>query len=46
MATNEHTGDELKSKPLSEQGKSNWDVIFGDKNAKPVYDNEKEENDK
>lgn len=32
---NDITGDELKSKPLSEEGKKNWDIIFPHKKREP-----------
>jgi len=29
MSTNDVTGDALRSKELSPEGKKNWDLIFG-----------------
>lgn len=35
MATkNDITGDSIKSKGLSQQGRDNWDRIFGEKNQR------------
>ena len=31
---NDITGDSIRSKGLSQQGRDNWDTIFGDKNQK------------
>ena len=31
MSKNDITGDSLRSKSLSEEGKANWDLIFGKK---------------
>ena len=33
--TNPITGDKLRSKELSPQGKANWDAIFGKKEKQP-----------
>jgi glutaredoxin len=37
MAKNDITGDEIKSKALSKQGRENYDFIFRKKQMKPNY---------
>lgn len=36
-AKNDVTGDSIRSKGLSQQGRDNWDKIFGKKEQKPVH---------
>ena len=42
MATNDITGDEIRSKVNSDKFRSGWDAIFGKKEDKPETDVDEE----